>query len=66
MEAATLRMQVGTATLVAQVVQAEVPKVLYLSSTAVYGNATEASSEAAETHPIDAFGAPHPHPPCLY
>lgn len=49
---------VGTVNLVTEVLRANVPHFVLLSSTSVYGNATGASSELSPAHPIDPFGAP--------
>jgi nucleoside-diphosphate-sugar epimerase len=49
-------MQVGTANLIDQAVAMAVPHFLLLSSTSVYGNATEACSETSPTVPVDSFG----------
>jgi nucleoside-diphosphate-sugar epimerase len=50
-------MQVGSANLIDQAVAVSVPHFLLLSSTSVYGNASEASSETSPTVPVDSFGA---------
>jgi hypothetical protein len=49
---------VGTVNLVTEVIRAEVPHFVLLSSTSVYGNATGASSELSPARPIDPFGVP--------
>ena len=47
--------------LVAAAAAARVPRLLFLSSTAVYGDASAASTETSAAQPVDAYGAEIAH-----